>query len=402
MRVSFVSAIGAAGFLALLAGCAASQVSSSLPADGLAGRYVIKGRIGPLELLRLQAEGKIPAPHPAEEMAEQLKLIEHHPRPRLARGHAKHVSIWASETDYSYLIGLVSSGRKAVAAINVGAEGCYYPQTIKIAASGDIWVACEYNAHFDGSAVQLYQSAGALINSYAAGCPAPVSECDYFTGYGYDGASNGTDVFAALAYSEEEVCTTSCTYVYGSGFEWWPAKSPSATPTYINLGNSCQPVCETYFADIDTSGNLWVDYSGCSNSSHCGEGLAEITDPTTDPTFNSIEPPGTYKCPGGVYVGHGGVNLSVIDACTRKIYVYTLPLSPSGSPSQTLGPTPVDYLGFGEPVSGGYNKTDSELAIGDAYGWLDLGKVSSNKWKDVDTVDLVGNVQGAAYTPSDK
>ena len=41
------------------------------------------------------------------------------------------------------------------------------------------------------------------------------------------------------------------------------------------------------------------------------------------------------------------------------------------------------------------------MAIGDDYGWLDIGNVAANTWKATKNTSL-GNPEGAAFTPSDK
>jgi hypothetical protein len=83
------------------------------------------------------------------------------------------------------------------------------------------------------------------------------------------------------------------------------------------------------------------------------------------------------------------------------IYQYRLPVTASSKPVRTLGPTKANYLGVGDPISGGFNKSNTKLALMDGLGWLNVGKVGPNTWKIV----LSQNFQspsGAAFTPSDK
>ena len=154
-------------------------------------------------------------------------------------------------------------------------------------------------------------------------------------------------MYAAIPFSEEQICNPSCSYVYGSGFEYWTAGNASATPTYINVGEACSPVCDTDYMDLDSSGNIWFSYYGCTSSS--GGGLAEITNPTTNPKFVSILDPSTFQCPGGVYISNHGKMLNYVDECARTISQYTMPVTSSSQPANTLGPTPTNVFGAGQP-----------------------------------------------------
>src|SRR5262249_17871345 len=141
---------------------------------------------------------------------------------------------------------------------------------------------------------------------------------------------------------------------------------------------------DVYFMDEDNSGNLWFTYYGCLQyyPYTCGNGLGEISNPTSPSwTFTSVEAPGTYLCAGGVYVSNAGAVLNVTDPCTRYTYQYALPLSVGGGPSHTLGPTPANAFGYGDPVSGGFSQNGSKIILGDSQGWLDRGEVFSNTWK---------------------
>lgn len=364
------------------------------------------GRIGPISgmhLLELQAAGKLPGPAPASTMQQVLaERRSHHRHPDFHRfsKKAEGVALWAINSNSDYLIGQ-SKAAKTVSAINLGADNCSDPQTVHVDHSQNVWVACEYNGSYNYGEIVNLSSSGSLVAGYTPTCPGPISTCSYWYSYAFDAASNGTDVFAALPFSEEETCNPSCTYTYGSGFEWWPAGSPSATPTYINVGEACTPVCDTYYMDLDSSGNIWFSYYGCVNSK-CGGGLAEVTNPTTSPTFVTILAPGTFQCPGGLYLSNSGNTLNYLDQCTRKISQYAMPVSVSGQPTNTLGPTPQNVFYAGEPVTMGFNATDTKVAAGDAAGWVDVGAVTTNKWKAIPSINFGGYVPGAAFTPSDK
>jgi hypothetical protein len=396
---------------ALFAGCSSTSTGSAgLPLGtsatsqstvGRPGPYAMlpKGRITPLKLLKLQAEGRLPGPMPRKALEWEFRHLQTHARPHLSvRRASGTVSMWVSDTEYGYLSGENRNGKKTITDIDAESEGCYYPVTLKVDSSQNLWTSCEYNSGFSGSEVQEYSSEGALEESYVGGCPAPVSSCDYFYAYSFDESANSSDVFTALDYFDYETATTE---TYGGGFEWWPTNEPSASPTLIAMPY-CSPVCDVYYMDLDSSGDIWFDYYGYNSSDEeYGYGLGEVTNPTTSPTFVAILPVGTLEFPGGVYVSDGGSVLNVTDQDARTTAQYHLPLSPSGAPFNTLGPTKEDVLGLGDPVSGGFNQAETKMAFGDAYGWIDRGTVSSNAWRDIDNPGVI-LPEGAAYTPSDR
>jgi hypothetical protein len=388
---------------ALLASCSnASQVLQTTP-DGMeagvdsgasrsSAAILLKKRPTPLEVLKLQAAGKLPAAVPLAVVRRQLEQFEHPSHHRLRLPHdAGSVAMWATTyLDGGTLIGLNATGKKLVAAIDEG-DVCSLPTTVKVDGSRNVWSSCLID-----NDVAEFSKAGVLKKRYDGGCPAPVSACEAFVGESFDESANSQDVFSALAFYELETSSGTTT---GGGFEWWPASSPSATPTLIALPSD-DPVQEVEYMDLDTSGNIWFDYYGCSGTS-CGYGLAEITKPTKEPTMVSILPVGSIEEAGGVYVSDHGKVLNVTDQETRITEQYKLPLAPSGKPFNKLGPTRADALGLGDPVSGGFNQTETKLAFGDADGWLDLGNVAANTWKDVQNISF-WLPEGAAYTPSDR
>jgi len=153
--------------------------------------------------------------------------------------------------------------------------------------------------------------------------------------------------------------------------------------------------------DVDLSGNLWFTFSGYDRSSY-GFGLGEISSPTKSPKLTIVEPVGSYGFFGGVYASNSGKTLNVIDQKARTISQYHLPLAVGGAPFDVLGPTLQNAFGIGDPVSGGFNSAGTRMAIGDAGGWFDVGKVSSNAWSAVASPNFYSGIEGAAYTPSDK
>ncbi len=390
---------------ALLAGCSISSQGSSGPlvSAGTAQTGDVFPRAIPdsgLALLRMQAEGKLPGPVPIRILRAQLKQLETQPRPHFnLRPDAGGVQIWSAMTDADYVLGSSASGKKINASIDTETQATpgYYPTGLKVDHARNLWVANEvgsFGSSF-GGVVQEYTN-GTFANAYSVQCPSSAG-CKYMYSASFDVAVNSKNVFAALEYMDYEVCNPSCVAYDVSGFEYWPNGSPSSKPTLIAL-NYRSPVVALGWADVDSSGNLWFTDSGYYDGSHYGYGLVEITNPTTNPTFTQVEPPGTYSFWGGVYVSGRGKTLNVIDEGARKVYQYALPLSPSGTPFNTLTPCQSGC----DPTSGGFNKGDKKMVIGDANDWLDIGTVATNHWKQAKSPQMNSSLSGAAYTPSDK
>ena len=111
---------------ALLAGCSnASPGTSPLPRSSSSSPAVV-GQVrpasmphSPLELLKMQAEGKLPGPVPPNILRAQLKQIETRPRLHLnVRPNIPTVQIWTSLSPYDYVLGTPGDGTKVIAAIN--------------------------------------------------------------------------------------------------------------------------------------------------------------------------------------------------------------------------------------------------------------------------------------------
>lgn len=380
----------AVGLALLLAGCASAQ-NVTPQRDGAASR-----------LLQMQLEGTREAPVPPAVLRLQLEHSERSRPPSPSHSGAK-IGLWASDTNFNYLLGQDSSGRKTVTAIDLSKHSCYDPLALKVDQTRDVWVACELTSlSGTNGAVQEYSSAGALQKQYRPSCPAQTSNCESFSGYGFDsGIDTRGDLFASLNLYSMETCNPSCSNNLSAGFEWWPKGNPSATPTLISTGTNCSPICGVGYMDLDASGNLWFTFSGYAGSVY-GFGLGEVTNPTTKAKLAIVEPVGTYGFFGGVYASGGGKTLNVIDQKALTIAQYHLPLSRSGKPFNVLGPTRENAFGIGDPVSGGFNKNDSSMAIGDTGGWLDIGRTQANAWSDVANPNFYSGIDGAAYTPSDK
>jgi hypothetical protein len=163
------------------------------------------------------------------------------------------------------------------------------------------------------------------------------------------------------------------------------------------------------YLDVDNSGNVYVSGDGCISSSDCGVVVDEYT-PTSSGGYSvtNIVAPGYIGFAGGVYVSNGGTVLNLTDQIARTTTQYALPWTGTGgvppTPLNIIGPTFTNLIGEGDPVSGGFNKNDTDLAEGDAYGWLDTCKVPGS---GSSTCSAHANInfsepEGAAYTPSDK
>jgi hypothetical protein len=394
----------------LLAGCSTPQGTQAVPVGSIqtmADRSrvtadLMKGGMSPSTLLKLQLEGRLPAPIPVPALRAQLKR-QSHARPHLAFHAGAKVAVWASDTNFNYVVGQNMPNNQTITAIDTSANACFSPIALKVDRAQNLWVGCELQSTSStNGVVQEYSNAGKLLKKYAPACPVPVSTCQSFSGYGYDsGIDPSGNVFASLNLYSIETCNPSCVSNLGAGFEWWPAGKPAAAPKLIPLGTNCTPVCGVGYMDVDASGNLWFTFSGYDSSSTFGFGLGEVTNPTTNPTFTIVEPLGTYGFFGGVYVSNGKT-LNVIDQQVRTVSRYRLPLKPGGAPFKVLGPTPTNVFGIGDPVSGSFNKLDTKMAIGDSGGWLDLGTVASNAWSSKANPNFYSGLGGAAYTPSDK
>lgn len=321
----------------------------------------------------------------------QNTILGSQPRPRLHFSlelPGRNVGLWASLTNYSWLLGQDKRNlKKTIFAIDTEASGCAFPNSVKVDHAGNIWTACENSATGRQSAYQEYNSEGTVIATYSTG---PATNCpgSGFYGYGYDGASNPSKVVFLLK-------SVNCNAQSGGGYEFWPAGSPAAVPT-LYIFPYDQPVEKLYFGDLDKKGNLWFDFYGCLRGT-CGYGAAEESAPfSSSPTFQSIIAPGTQlACPGGVYASKASTVINVIDCYTRYVYQF----NESGSQTGTLGP--VSLLGY--PYDGGFNRTDSAMAIGDGeLNALDVGTIPANTWKVERGIYMVQPLGGAAYTPSDK
>ncbi len=428
MRIADISKGAALLFTgAAFASCAGGPAGSSLASPNAAAstaaasaypnpdrsRRLLHRHMSRKELLKLQAEGKIAASIPAKVLAWQLAHRTAGRSERLIKRSTAVPALWAADTNNDYLVGEKAGLTATVADINTRKDGCDDPITVKVDSSQNIWTNCEYGVDFSeqGVGAAEYSSAGTLVNTYNSGCNSTEFpyDCEIYFGYGFDQAENSSYVFGFDDFIEGYFCVSasSCPFYDGGAFAYWPNGSPSGEPTLIvpsSIEGAPDTIDDGYYMDVDASNNIYFDFYGCQNQSpySCGYGLGEIENATTSPAMLEILPPGALEFPGGVVVSGGGTTLNVTDQDARTICQLAMPASSGEVCSRTLGPTKADFMGLGNPVSGDFNLTQTKLAEGDAYGWLDTSvDLSSNIWKDKQNPGLL-EPEGAAYTPSDR
>lgn len=326
------------------------------------------------------------------------------------------VGLWIAATSQNYIFGEDAGGKKTLAAIDAGANGCAKPTGIKVDHKHSLWAACAAGYPQPGS-VQKYppgsSAPSATYNdSYSSGSPTADrlivhqpkggggSHCT-FSGYPTDVAFDSRGhVFAANASSEGEcgdlIMQPNLITFFDGPVVWWYAQSPKK----VHLSISTQAETAAYDLDVDNAGNLYFDGGyGCQYS--CQPAVFELSDPTSASGVLTMLTPPTSDQLGGVYVSNHGSVLNVVDETTRTISQYELPWIANETAFNVLGPT-LARMGKGEPTSGGFNKGDEHLALGDADGWVDIGSVAANHWSAVSNKNLEHGNYGAAYVPSDK
>ncbi len=106
------------GFIATaaFAGCAGSAAPSSPAQMPDVRTALLRGPTSPARLLQLQASGQLQGPVPQARLRDQLNDIVR-PRPAFAHRAAGTVGLWATDTDFNYLVGQTVNGRKTVVAV---------------------------------------------------------------------------------------------------------------------------------------------------------------------------------------------------------------------------------------------------------------------------------------------
>lgn len=399
---------------ALFAGCS-SQGANSLPGSATAEQsavqhtgaphwmYPTRKFAGSIELLKLQAEGKIVSPVTPAAALREYKNVASAKRP-VFRVHSGVPTMWLSNTGFDYLIGM-DSRHQAVVAVDTSKNSCYSAETVKIDHQRNVWLACQLNASFQSGSAQEYDGNGTLLTTYSAGCPSNIapSLCAIFFSGTVDQAESATHVFVGLSYYVSCDSLYNCTSVNGGGLEFWKTGHASDQPTVNPFNLAGITLSGSGYLDADASDNVYYTYNGCLNSSPytCGYGLAEYPNATSPSgTQTVLLPPGSIGTFGGVTISNHGKVLNVLDQISRTVTQYALPWT--GVPLRTLGPTGTPSPGEGDPVSGGLNHNDTKMIVGDAYGWLDAITVKSNRVKLRATAECSGGCHGAAFTPSDK
>ena len=310
--------------------------------------------------------------------------IEFNPRAKVA--------LWALTVAYGYIYGLDSKGNKTVTAIDTMSNDCVEPSTVKVDHAENLWVSCGASTSGPGS-IQEYAPGSKKPSVTFADTFSCGSSC-VFDGYPLDMAFDSDG--HAFAVNVTQQCNPSCPSNYPA--VWWSTKSPSSPP----MGISDPDFTNADYTDVDSSGNLYVEGYGCVGTA-CGALLDEIANPTAkSPTITNLIAPGPSVSVGGVYVSNSGRVLNLVNSDARTMAQYALPWKSGESPFRILGPTGTNYFGGGYPISGGFNRGDKLVVLGDAYGWLDVGKVATNHWAVVANVNLYQGVLSAAYVPSDK
>jgi hypothetical protein len=350
-----------------------------------------QGPIGFLKLRQLEMTGKVP---PALER-QIFERMDARPQPHVIFDSHAVVGLWAIVASaYTYIFGENAKGNKTVTAIDVQSNGCVGPANLKVDHAENLWLACG-SSPSDAGVIQAYapgskKPSATFTDSFTCG------EGCYFDANANDVATDSSGhVFAANPFSE--TCDPSCTdWTYP--LVWWNATSPSSPAAGI-----AEPdMTNGDYIDVDPSGNLYVEGYGCIDS-QCGAMLDEISNPTTaSPKITHLIAPYASSSVGALYVSNRGRVLNLVDSESRTMLQYALPWVSHESPFNVLGPTPTNYYGGGYPIAGGFDRGDKQAVLGDAFGWLDVGKVAKNRWSAVTNVNLVPGVLGAAYVPSDK
>jgi hypothetical protein len=315
----------------------------------------------------------------------------------------------------SYLLGVTADGKKDVYAINVSQNGCNGGAGMKVDGNGNAWISCSGYGYNGGGSAQEYSNTGTLVNTYIGGCPSNLSGCNSWSSYAEDVAVDGSGgVYVALPQTAPVVCNPTCSYQFGTVWEYFA--SPSSQPIYSNVygdqpvgcSSNCTNVSYVYLFDVDRSGNIWTNFNGCEEygSFICGTGIAEVTGVSSgNPSFTVVVAPGVL--PGsvngfppaenaGIYIS--GSTATVTDNYNRHIYQYTLPITPSSTPS-TFGITRQNFQFCGNPLAGGFNASGSTFAVGDTCGWVDTLK--GHKFRALTNIGFAG-VTAAGYAPSNK
>lgn len=318
----------------------------------------------------------------------------------MPRIDAGGVRIWAAVEQTSTVFGLSGSTNGVLKVISTESQPVKGgdPLTLKVDGANHLFVTDVSGSK--AGVIQEYRDGG-FTHAYSPDCA--VSGCSKFTGSLADTVVDSNHVFAIMKQMQYKVGGNT---VVSSGYEYWPKGNPSATPVEVLLSSDCSAICFIDAGDEDSSGNLWVrDFGGG------GYGVAEITDPTTAPSLNQFLSLDTFTIDDGDIAGfsisNGGTVLNVGDS-SHKIYQYALPLTYGDSPFNTLIPCSQGC----DPHGFGFNSKEKLIVVGDGTtargsrgpqkGWLDIGRVSQDRWKKVTNRQFTGPFSSAVYALSDQ
>ncbi len=303
------------------------------------------------------------------------------------------VGLWADTGNV--IFGQNARGDQTVTAINVAKNGCDSASGIKVDHAENLWVAC-VQYEYENGALQEYppgssKPAATFYESIACG-----SGCT-FEANAFDVAFDAKGHVFAGTYSEE--CKPSCQDAYA--VLWWNQRSSGSAA----MGISDPNLDAGAYVDVDNDGNLYLSGQGCIEK-QCGVVVDEVTNPTTSsPTVTNLiflSLPTSEDASFALYISNQGKVMNLLDPNSRTIAQYALPWITGEQPFNTLGPTRRDYYGLGLPENGGFDRGDKRFAIGDYYGWINVGKVKKNRWSPEGDINLNRGVFDAAYVPSDK
>jgi hypothetical protein len=304
------------------------------------------------------------------------------------------IRIWAAAEQTSTVFGLSLGAKRVLKVISTESQPVKGgdPLTLKVDRAKNLFVTDISGGK--AGVIQEYK-AGSFTRAYSPDCA--VSDCSKFTGMLTDTVVDNNHVFAIMKQIQYKVGGNT---VSRSGYEYWPKGDPSATPVEVLLSSDCSAICFIDAGDEDSSGNLLVRDFGSG-----GYGVAEITNPTTAPSFSQILPLDTFTIDqgdiAGFYISSAGTVLNVGDS-SHKIYQYALPLTYGGSPFNTLMPCSEGC----DPHGFGFNSKDEPIVVGDGTtsgssgphrGWLDIGRVSENRWKKVTNRQFTAPFSSAVY-----
>ncbi|MGA8533965.1 MAG: hypothetical protein WB615_07635 [Candidatus Tumulicola sp.] len=300
------------------------------------------------------------------------------------------IKIWAAADQTSELFALSRGAKLVLKVISTEGQAVKGGNPLTLKADGKDLFVTDLSGGKAG-VIQEYKD-GLFVRAYSPGCPA--SHCSNFTGSLSDTVVDKSHVFAIMRQIQYQLGNET---ISGSGYEYWPKGNPSATPVAVLLSSDCSAICFYDAGAEDSSGNLWLRDYGSG-----GYGVAEITNPTSNPGMSQGLPLDTFTISHGDIAGfsisNAGTVLNVGDS-SHKIYQYTLPVKFGNSPFNTITPC-VEGC---DPHGFGFNSTDKLMVVGDgtSRGWLDIGQVSNNRWKKVTNPQFTVPFSSAVYMPSD-